>query len=82
MLPSGETKEQHVFPPLFGYDLIVKSLDSGTVMLGKQWTWFIPSSLEATGNLPSGESWKGLSIKYHETKTNGYSSICKKCFRN
>jgi len=73
MLPSGETKEWQVFPPSFGYNLIVKTPDSGTVMLGEQWTWRMPSSLEATGNSPSGESWKGLSIKYHKTKTNGYS---------
>lgn len=58
MLPSGETRGWQVFPPSFGYNFIVKTPDSGTVMLGAQWTQCIPSSLEANGNLPSGESWK------------------------
>lgn len=63
-----------------GYNLIVKTPDLGTVMLGEQWTQCTLASLEATGNLPSEKSWKSLRSTI---KQSGYSSICKKIvFRN
>lgn len=69
MLPSsGETTEWQVFPPSLGYNLIVKTLNLGTVVLREQCTQCTLSSLEATGNLSSEESRKSLRIKYHKTK--------------
>lgn len=57
-----------MFPPSLGYNLIVKTPDLGTIMLGEQWTQCTLASLEATGYLPSEKSWKSLGIKYHKTK--------------
>lgn len=77
MLPSsGETRVWQVFPPSFGYNLIVNTPDSGTVMLGEQWTHAhhpVLKQLEIyyQGNL---EKVSELST----IKQSGYSSIYKK----